>query len=154
MNERIQWYLLYLFLTVWKCLFHTLDARQTGNESAPLINLNFFTSGSVHALGMSFTVPQQHTVMPYGLHCGVFCSYPGFFLILSGHDSPKSSTIFYRKDTGSRPRIVSLYFLTTTLLGIWSHHFMANRWGNSGNSVRLYFLGLPNHCRWWLKPWN
>ena len=21
------------------------------------------------------------------------------------------------------------------------HHFMANRWGNSGNSVRLYFLG-------------
>ena len=24
---------------------------------------------------------------------------------------------------------------------IWSHHFMGNRWGNSGNSVRLYFLG-------------
>ena len=23
--------------------------------------------------------------------------------------------------------------------GIWSHHFMANRWGNSGNSVRLFF---------------
>ena len=22
--------------------------------------------------------------------------------------------------------------------GIWSHHFMGNRWGNSGNSVRLY----------------
>ena len=38
--------------------------------------------------------------------------------------------------------------------GIWSHHFMANRWGNSGNSVRLYFLGLQNHCRWWLQPWN
>ena len=30
----------------------------------------------------------------------------------------------------------------------WSHHFMANRWGNSGNSVRLYFWGLQNHCRW------
>ena len=32
-----------------------------------------------------------------------------------------------------------------------SHHFMANRWGNSGNSVsgnRLHFLGLQNHCRW------
>ena len=25
---------------------------------------------------------------------------------------------------------------------------MANRWGNSGNRVRLYFLGLQNHCRW------
>ena len=32
--------------------------------------------------------------------------------------------------------------------GIWSHHFMANRWGNSGNSERLYFEGLQNHCRW------
>ena len=25
---------------------------------------------------------------------------------------------------------------------------MANRWGNSGNSGRLYFGGLQNHCRW------
>ena len=32
--------------------------------------------------------------------------------------------------------------------GIRSHHFMANRWGNSGNSVRLYYFGLQNHCRW------
>ena len=32
--------------------------------------------------------------------------------------------------------------------GIWSHPFMANRWGNSGNSDRLYFWGLQNHCRW------
>ena len=32
--------------------------------------------------------------------------------------------------------------------GIWSHHFMANRWGNSGSRDRLYFLGLQNHCRW------
>ena len=32
--------------------------------------------------------------------------------------------------------------------GIWSHHFMGNRWGNSGNSVRLYFGGLQNHYRW------
>ena len=29
--------------------------------------------------------------------------------------------------------------------GIWSHHFMANRWGKSRNSVRFYFLGLQNH---------
>ena len=32
--------------------------------------------------------------------------------------------------------------------GIWSCQFMGNRWGNSGNSVRLYFWGLQNHCRW------
>ena len=30
----------------------------------------------------------------------------------------------------------------TKIIGIWSHHFMGNRWGNS---VRLYFLGLQNH---------
>ena len=26
--------------------------------------------------------------------------------------------------------------------------FMANRWGNNGNSERLHFWGLQNHCRW------
>ena len=31
---------------------------------------------------------------------------------------------------------------------IWSYHFVANRWGNNGNSDRLYFLGLQNHHRW------
>ena len=25
---------------------------------------------------------------------------------------------------------------------------MGDRWGNSGNSVRRYFWGLQNHCRW------
>ena len=38
--------------------------------------------------------------------------------------------------------------------GIQSHHFLANRWENNGNSERLYFLGFQNHCRWWLQPWN
>ena len=27
--------------------------------------------------------------------------------------------------------------------GIWSHHFMANRWGHNGNSERHYFGGTP-----------
>ena len=36
--------------------------------------------------------------------------------------------------------------------GIWSHHFMGNRCGNSRNSVRLYFWGLQNQRRWWLQP--
>ena len=30
----------------------------------------------------------------------------------------------------------------TKIIGIWSHHFMTNRWGNNENSDRLYFLGL------------
>ena len=32
--------------------------------------------------------------------------------------------------------------------GIRSHYFMGNRWRISGNSVRLYFGGLQNHCKW------
>ena len=36
----------------------------------------------------------------------------------------------------------------TKSMGIWPHHFMTNRWGNNGNSDRLYFLELQNHCRW------
>ena len=42
----------------------------------------------------------------------------------------------------------------TGWISLQSHHFMANRWGNNGNSDRLYFLGLQNHRRWWLYPWN
>ena len=36
----------------------------------------------------------------------------------------------------------------TEIMAFKSHHFMVNRWGNNGNSDRLYFLGLQNHCRW------
>ena len=32
-------------------------------------------------------------------------------------------------------------------LNIQKTKIMANRWGNNGNSDRLYFLGLQNHCR-------
>ena len=34
--------------------------------------------------------------------------------------------------------------------GLWSHHFMANRWGKSGNRGRVFFLGskitVGNDC--------
>ena len=33
----------------------------------------------------------------------------------------------------------------TKIMASGPHNFMANRWGNSD---RLYFLGLQNHCRW------
>ena len=36
----------------------------------------------------------------------------------------------------------------TTIMAICSHHFMVNRWGNNGNSDRLYFLGLQNQSGW------
>ena len=33
---------------------------------------------------------------------------------------------------------------TTMIMTSGSHHFMANRWGNSGNSDRFYFSGLQS----------
>ena len=33
-------------------------------------------------------------------------------------------------------------------LNIQKTKIMANRWGNNGNSDRLYLGGLQNHCRW------
>ena len=33
-----------------------------------------------------------------------------------------------------------------------SYHFMAKRWGNIGNSVRLYFGVLLKPCRRLLQP--
>ena len=38
----------------------------------------------------------------------------------------------------------------TKIMASQSHHFMANRWGNNGNSNRPYFFRFQNHCRWWL----
>ena len=26
--------------------------------------------------------------------------------------------------------------------------------GKKAETVKDYFSGLPNHCRWWLQPWN
>ena len=37
---------------------------------------------------------------------------------------------------------LNLNIQITKIMAFWSHHFMGNRWGNSGNSVRLYFSGL------------
>ena len=36
----------------------------------------------------------------------------------------------------------------TKITASGSYHFMGSTWGNSGNSVRLNFPGLQNHCRW------
>ena len=56
--------------------------------------------------------------------------------------------------SNEHPGPISLRMDSLDLLAVQGNHFLANRWGNSGNSARLYFLGLQNHCRWWLQPWN
>ena len=53
-------------------------------------------------------------------------------------------------DTVLKSRNITLPTMMHIVKAFWSHHFMGNRWGNGGNSVRVYFGGLQNHCRWWL----
>ena len=49
--------------------------------------------------------------------------------------NPMDCSLPASSDRGTlQARILECYAL-------WSHHFMGNRWGNSGNSVRLYFGG-------------
>ena len=38
--------------------------------------------------------------------------------------------------------------------GIWSHHVIANRWENNGNSDSLCFLGLKITADGDHRPWN
>ena len=39
---------------------------------------------------------------------------------------------------------------------IMASGFITSRriWGKNGNNDKLYFLGLQNHCGWWLQQWN
>ena len=39
-----------------------------------------------------------------------------------------------------------------TKITAYSPSLLANIWENNGNSCRLDFLGLQNHCRWRLQP--
>ena len=45
---------------------------------------------------------------------------------------------------------LKLHIQKTKIMASGPINFMENRWGNSGNSVRLYFGGLKNYCR--LQP--
>ena len=45
--------------------------------------------------------------------------------------------------------------LVLTLASWLAYRFLRRqRWWNNGNSDRLSFLVIQNHCRWWLQPWK
>ena len=48
--------------------------------------------------------------------------------------------------------IKNLRYADDTTLMAESEEVLGNRWGSSGNSVRLYFGGLENHHRRRLQP--
>ena len=73
---------------------------------------------------------------------------------LMAESKEELKSLLMKVKTESEKAVIKLNIQKNEDHGIWSHHFMANRWGNNGNSDRFYFLGLQNHCRWWLHPWN
>ena len=71
---------------------------------------------------------------------------------LMAESEEELKSLFDESERGERKSWLKAQHSENEDHGIWSHHFMGNRWGNSGNSVRLYFCGLQNHCRWGLQP--
>ena len=67
--------------------------------------------------------------------------------ILMAESEELKSLLMKVKDESEKVGL-QLNIQKTKIMASGSHHFMGNRWGNSGNSVRLYFPGLQNHCRW------
>ena len=50
-------------------------------------------------------------------------------------------SLFIRVKEESEKAGLKLNFQENEDHGIWSNYFMGNRWGNNGNSFRLYFGG-------------
>ena len=63
--------------------------------------------------------------------------------LLAESEKGLKSLLIERKEETKKAGLSSTF--KTKGHAIWSHHFMANRWGNNGNSDRFYFLGLQNH---------
>ena len=68
--------------------------------------------------------------------------------ILTAESKEELKSLLLKVKEESEKVGLKLNIQKTNIMAIQSHHFMANRCRNSGNSGRLYFGGLQNHCRW------
>ena len=68
--------------------------------------------------------------------------------ILTSESEEELKSLLMRVKEDSEKAGLKLNIQNTKIMdGIWSHHFMANRWGNSGNSGRFYFWGAAKSLR-------
>ena len=67
---------------------------------------------------------------------------------LMAESEEELKSLLDESERGKRKSWLKAQHLENKDHGFWSHRFIGNRWGNSRNSVRLYFGGLQNHCRW------
>ena len=61
----------------------------------------------------------------------------------------KSRLMKLKKESEKAGLKLNIQKMTSGLITSWQIH-----WGGNENNDRLYFLGLQNHCRWWLQPWD
>ena len=73
-------------------------------------------------------------------------------LMAESEEEQKSLLMRVKEESGKTG--LKLSILKAKIMVSKSHHFMANRWGKSGNSTRFYFGALQNHSGYWLKPQN
>ena len=71
---------------------------------------------------------------------------------LMGENEEELKSLLVKVKEESEKAGLKLNFQKTKIIAC--DYLMENQWGNNGNSDKLSFLGLQNHCRWWLQPWN
>ena len=69
-------------------------------------------------------------------------------ITLTAESEEELKSLLMKVKKGIEKVCLKLNIQKTKIMASGPNHFMANRWGNNGNSVRLYFGGLQNHCRW------
>ena len=66
----------------------------------------------------------------------------------------KKSLLMRVKEEGERACLKLIIQITKIMTSGHITSLQIEGGGGNGNSGRFYFLGLQNHCGWWLRPWN
>ena len=73
--------------------------------------------------------------------------YADDITLMAESEEELKSLLMKVKEEGEKAGLkLSIY--KTKIMASSPNHFMANGWGENGNSNRLYFPGLQNHLRW------
>ena len=68
--------------------------------------------------------------------------------ILMAESEEELKRLLMKVKEESEKFVLNLNIQKTKIMASGPIHFLANRWGNNGNSERLYFFELQNHYRW------
>ena len=69
-------------------------------------------------------------------------------ITLMAESKEELKSLLMKVNEESEKVALKLNIQKTKVMASGSITFVANRWGNTGNSDRFYFPGLQNHCRW------